>query len=178
MGPEQHHSHSAAVRDGQLHLSVRDDARGFDVSALRSAAVASGAVSPDGRQLLQTTRHDRLIPGLSRLLNRCSPGWSADVVAEVYAPGGTISCSPGPGGMYTCPFLLASAELLQPIPQNDVCPRMIRLRALLFPALLVANTTVVQDTRAAWAPMRRREFSGRTAYVGGRSVNYSSLSST
>jgi two-component system chemotaxis sensor kinase CheA len=94
---------SAAVRDGQLHQSVSDDGRGFDVGALRSAAVASGAVSPE-RAAATPDEHAMtyaLIPGLS---TRAEPdalsgnGVGLTVVAEeVYALGGTIELVSRPG---------------------------------------------------------------------------------
>lgn len=94
---------AATVRDGWLQLSVRDDGSGFDVSALRSTAISSGAVSPERAASISDADAAllALIPGLS---TRTEPdglsgnGVGLTVVAEdVSALGGTIALDSRPG---------------------------------------------------------------------------------
>ncbi|NPV10117.1 MAG: hypothetical protein HPY83_19415 [Anaerolineae bacterium] len=94
---------AATVRDGWLHLTVKDDGSGFDVNALRSTAISSGALSPERAACISDTEAAllALIPGLS---TRTEPdglsgnGVGLTVVAEdVSALGGTVGLDSRPG---------------------------------------------------------------------------------
>ncbi len=94
-------------RDGYLEVSVSDDGKGFDIGALKAAAVEAGAVSPEKADLTsdQEARLLAFIPGLSTspvVDDLSGNGVGLTVVAEdVAGLGGTVGITSESGKFTT-----------------------------------------------------------------------------